>query len=157
MTPCIHHDCPDPADPALPMASCRPHWYELPVLLRNRIWRADTIDNRLGLAKHVQEALKLWSSTAPRLRCHRCKSNADLIDVADNRAICIVCLSAILGGSNPDPMHCARCGSETLALSAVNTDEPTICLDCQYRDLRREEETESWADPKNPVRGATKR
>lgn len=121
--------------------ACKPHWDQLPVLLRNRIWR--NYRRNPGGKAHVaaigQARAHWWKQvSATELRCAHCKSKHDvLVDPETDTPVCLTCLKPDL-----DELHrpgdglftCPRCHRTVIALVTID-DGPQLCCHCQERSL----------------------
>jgi hypothetical protein len=123
--------------------ACHQHWTELPIALRNRIWRTWKSGDKAAHGQAITAALKLWVAAIEEAerpaRCHNCKSETILEDPDnDNKPICLTCARAALPGG-PTRQACSRCRSDTGLLIAVDAGDgmgPDLCADCQLQVAR---------------------
>ena len=123
--------------------ACQLHWHELPIALRNRIWKTWKSGDHTAHGQAITQALKHWVANIEEAerpaRCHNCRSETIFEDPAnDHKPICLTCARAALGGQ-PIAQACTRCRSETTLLVAVDTGDgmgPDLCADCQLQAAR---------------------
>jgi hypothetical protein len=59
------HECPRPNCTARvrnDLLACRPHWFELPRDIRDRVWRAWTTGSVIAHRAAVSDAITYWST-----------------------------------------------------------------------------------------------
>lgn len=125
---CLHTNCD--TEIAGGRLACRSHWYELPVSLRNEIWRHYRAGNTIAHRAAVVEAVRHWDPrTRGALRCHNCKNDTALIDEATNRPTCITCAKAGLTSPLTTTLTCPTCRHQVGILIAID-DGPDKCPEC---------------------------
>lgn len=135
MKTCAHPHCDvEIADYQL---ACRPHWYELPTPLRNRIWKYYANDNHVAHSKAITDALTTWAGPPPPgrgVRCAHCRQPTDLRAPTTGAGCCITCAKSRLTPTGHKTPACHSCG-RTVDITVTINDQPTLCLDCQHLEL----------------------
>lgn len=133
MTTTTRHVCLHPAcdtEIGLELLACRRHWYELPIKLRNDIWRHYRSGNTTAHRAAVVEAVRVWDPRShSSLRCHNCRVETALIDEENQRPTCITCAKSGLTSPLTMTLTCPTCRHQVPLLVSID-DGPEQCPEC---------------------------